>query len=206
MNAPIQIQIGLTSDQLPEAVVLFDIAFQSKMKIAIPDPAIRKQLFEGIFNPNSCVSAVMDGKVVGFLGFQTATQAFTGGITGTGVPWQKLWKHLGLLTAIRAALVFAMFRRMPEPGTLLLDGVTVDTTLRGRGIGKLLMDGVIEYAEARSFDQIKLGVLDTNTSAIALYKKAGFVAIGKKNLGWLRHLVGASGYDIMTRPVGRRAA
>lgn len=204
MESPIHIQTGLTADQLPEAVALFDVAFQSKMAIAIPDAAIRRRFFGNIFNKKSCVSAVLSGRVVGFVGFQTAGEAFSGGITGAGVPWRKLWTHLGFIPGIRAALVFAMFRRKPEPGTLMLDGVTVDADLRGRGIGRLLMNAVIEYAEAQSFKQIKLGVLDSNVAAKALYEKAGFVVAGKKDLGWLRRPLGADGYDIMIRSVHQR--
>lgn len=201
VESPILIQKGLTVEQLPEAVALFDIAFQSKMAIAIPDAAIRRRFFGTIFNAESCVSAVLDGKLIGFVGFQTATEAFSGGITGAGVPWQKIRSHLGFFAGLRAALIFAIFHRKPEPGTLILDGVTVDTTLRGRGIGKLLMNGVMKYAEEESFKQVKLGVLDTNVVAKALYEKVGFVVTGKKDLGWLRHLLGASGYYVMIRPI-----
>ena len=201
LESPVEIRKGLTADQLPEAVALFDAAFQSKMAIAIPDAAIRRHFFGKIFNADSCISATLDGKVVGFVGFQTATDAFSGGITGVGVPWQNLRTHLGFLAGIRAALIFAIFHRKPEPGTLILDGVTVDTALRGRGIGKMLMDGVLKYAAAESFQQVKLGVLDTNTVAQALYEKAGFVVAGKKDLGWWRHLLGAGGYLIMIRPI-----
>lgn len=204
LESPLEIQKGLTPEQLPEAVALFDVAFQSKMAIAIPDAAIRRQFFGKIFNGNSCISATLNGKVVGFVGFQTATEAFSGGITGVGVPWQKLRTHLGFFAGIRAALIFAIFHRKPEPGTLILDGVTVDTTLRGRGIGKLLMDAVMKYAAAESFKQVKLGVLDTNTVAKALYEKAGFVVTGKKDLGWWRHLLGAGGYYIMICPIAVR--
>ncbi len=202
-ESPLHFQKGLSAQQLPEAVALFDIAFQSKLALAIPDATMRRQFFGRIFNPTSCISATRDGRVIGFVGFQTATEAFTGGLTGVGVPWPKLRTHLGLIGGLRAALIFAMFHRKPEPGTLILDGVTVDTTLRGRGIGAQLMDAVIEYATAESFDRIKLGVLDTNVAAKALYEKAGFVVTGKKNLGWLRHLLGASGYDIMVRAMPR---
>jgi len=201
LESPIKIRKGLAAEQLPEAVALFDVAFQSKMAIAIPDAATRRQLFGKIFNPDSCISATLDGKVVGFAGFQTATEAFSGGISGVGVPWQKLRTHLGFFAAIRAALVFAIFHRKPEPGTLILDGVTVDTTLRGRGIGKLLMNALMNYAAAESFKQVKLGVIDTNPVAIALYEKAGFVVTGRKDLGWWRHLLGAGGYYIMICPI-----
>lgn len=113
------------------------------MAIAIPDAAIRRQFLGKIFTTDSCISATLDGKVVGFAGFQTATEAFSGGITGGGVPWQKLRTYRGFLAGIRAVLIFAIFHRKPEPGTLIWDGVTLDTTLRGRGIGKLLRDAVM---------------------------------------------------------------
>mgnify|MGYP000875871221 CR=1 FL=1 len=201
MEAPIHIQKGLSAEQLPEAVALFDLAFQSKLVLAIPDAAIRRRFFTRIFCARSCVSATLEGRLVGFVGFQTATEAFSGGLTGTGVPWRKIRSELGFFPGLRAALFFALFHRKPEPGTLILDGVTVDATLRGRGIGKLLMNAVIEHAAALSFKQIKLGVIDTNASAIALYEKVGFTVAGRKDLGWLRPLLGFGGYVVMVRPI-----
>jgi ribosomal protein S18 acetylase RimI-like enzyme len=204
LENPVQIQKGLTSEQLPQAVALFDVAFESKMAMAIPDATIRRRFFANVFNAESCLSATLDGKVVGFVGFQTATEAFSGGITGVGIPWGKIRSQLGFLAAIRAALFFALFQRQPEQGTLILDGVTVDTALRGRGVGKLLMDAVIDYAGSQSFQQIKLGVLDTNVVAKALYEKVGFVVTGKKDFRFLKLVLGFGGYYIMIRPIDPR--
>lgn len=198
---PVQIQKGLSPEQLPEAVALFDVAFESKMAMAIPDASVRRRFFSNVFNAQSCLSAIIDGRVAGFVGFQTATEAFSGGITGTGVSWGKIRSQLGFFPSIRAALFFALFHRKPESGTLMLDGVTVDTSLRGRGVGKMLMNAVIDYAASRSFQQIKLGVLDTNVTAKALYEKVGFVVIGKKDFSFLKSVLGFGGYYIMVRPV-----
>lgn len=49
---------------------------------------------------------------------------------------------------------------------------------RGKGIGSLLLEKVIERAKAVDLEKIELHVYTTNSPAIALYKKFGFVEEG----------------------------
>lgn len=53
---------------------------------------------------------------------------------------------------------------------------------RGRGLGRMLVDHVLERARARGAERTFLEVRPTNRSAIALYQSMGFVDIGvRKN-------------------------
>lgn len=52
---------------------------------------------------------------------------------------------------------------------------------RGLGIGKRLLEQLLKWAELNPhIEKISLGVFSTNESAIALYKKMGFVEEGRK--------------------------
>lgn len=52
---------------------------------------------------------------------------------------------------------------------------------RGLGIGKCLLEQLLKWAECNPYiEKISLGVFSTNESAIALYKKMGFVEEGRK--------------------------
>lgn len=56
--------------------------------------------------------------------------------------------------------------------------VAVDPDLRGQGVGKRLMEHLLEEAQALSVRAITLEVRESNQSAIRLYEKAGFVLAG----------------------------
>ncbi|AEM70695.1 GCN5-related N-acetyltransferase [Allomuricauda ruestringensis DSM 13258] len=51
---------------------------------------------------------------------------------------------------------------------------------RGMGVGKLLMQHLIEESEKAGFWTIQSGIFPENTASIKLHKKAGFRYIGKR--------------------------
>lgn len=61
-----------------------------------------------------------------------------------------------------------------EKKWLLINELSVLTSYRGRGIGKLLMSAVEEYAREIKAESIKLEVWENNSSAIGFYKHYGF--------------------------------
>ncbi|MCF0071256.1 GNAT family N-acetyltransferase [Dyadobacter sp. CY261] len=46
--------------------------------------------------------------------------------------------------------------------------------MRGRGINKLIIDGLVEWARGKGLDEVRLQVYSDNTPAIAAYEKVGF--------------------------------
>ncbi|MEX3745914.1 MULTISPECIES: GNAT family N-acetyltransferase [Lysinibacillus] len=69
-------------------------------------------------------------------------------------------------------------KRLAHTGTF---GMMVLKEYRGLGIGKLLLEKIIMWAEHNPYiEKISLGVFSTNERAIALYKKMGFVEEGRK--------------------------
>ena len=54
---------------------------------------------------------------------------------------------------------------------MYLEDILVTKEMRGKGIGKLLMDRLIEEAREKKFNRIIWQVLDWNESAINFYKK-----------------------------------
>jgi RimJ/RimL family protein N-acetyltransferase len=59
-------------------------------------------------------------------------------------------------------------------------GMLVDAGWRGRGIGSALVRAAIEWARAQGLHKLCLEVFPTNTAAIALYRKCGFVEEGRR--------------------------
>ena len=69
---------------------------------------------------------------------------------------------------------FAIMRKVGDDGELLQ--IAVNASMRGCGIGDLLMTAVIEYAKERSFLSVFLEVRISNIAATRLYEKYGFEA------------------------------
>jgi GNAT superfamily N-acetyltransferase len=69
-------------------------------------------------------------------------------------------------------------------GTITLTKVSVETAqlrwfyvlpeYHGRGLGKLLMEKLLEFAGRKGYREITLGTVDSLKEAISLYKKYGF--------------------------------
>jgi GNAT superfamily N-acetyltransferase len=56
----------------------------------------------------------------------------------------------------------------------------VDPTLKGQGVGALIMEHVIEWAEDYGHDSLFLGVHHQNGTAIRFYENWGFEAVGTR--------------------------
>jgi len=69
-------------------------------------------------------------------------------------------------------------KRLAHTGSF---GMMILKKYRGLGIGKCLLEQLLKWAECNPYiEKICLGVFSTNESAIALYKKMGFVEEGRK--------------------------
>lgn len=58
--------------------------------------------------------------------------------------------------------------------------VVVDKTARGKGIGRLLMDNVLQYLHAERAASLFLEVEETNKPALALYRRLRFEEVGRR--------------------------
>lgn len=86
--------------------------------------------------------------------------------------------HVGYPTGIegKRIVAFALYyvRYSTWKGQVMyLEDIIVTEKMRGRGIGKLLMDRLIEEARQKGFKRMAWQVLDWNEPAIGFYKKYG---------------------------------
>jgi len=58
-------------------------------------------------------------------------------------------------------------------------GMLVDRAWRGRGVGSALMREAIGWSRSHGLHKLCLDVFPANASAIALYRKCGFVEEGR---------------------------
>ncbi|KAJ49648.1 RimJ/RimL family protein N-acetyltransferase [Clostridium tetanomorphum] len=57
-------------------------------------------------------------------------------------------------------------------------GICISKKYWGHGIGKVLLENILMWADTVGIEKISLTVVETNTKAIQLYKKYGFVEEG----------------------------
>lgn len=75
---------------------------------------------------------------------------------------------------------FMRLRRNPEvehllgPNSIELQRLYVDTSLKGQGIGGVMMQEALDFAVSSGFDWIWLGVWEANFAAQKFYQKWGF--------------------------------
>jgi GNAT superfamily N-acetyltransferase len=75
------------------------------------------------------------------------------------------------------ALFFKNFSTfLGKPG-IYLEDLYVKPELRGKGIGKMLLDKIISIAKERNYGRVEWSVLNWNNPAIEFYKKIGAVPL-----------------------------
>jgi RimJ/RimL family protein N-acetyltransferase len=57
-------------------------------------------------------------------------------------------------------------------------GICISKKYWGHGIGKVLLENILMYADTVGIEKISLTVVETNTKAIQLYKRNGFLEEG----------------------------
>lgn len=66
--------------------------------------------------------------------------------------------------------------------------VYVDPAVQGRGVGRLLLDALVESTEAAGIWTIQSGVFPGNASSLRLHARAGFRVVGtRQRLGRMSH-------------------
>lgn len=193
-------QHGLPDQFLAQAVALYDEAFGQKFSVAIPDKGERISFLEACLNPDYAIVAIAGDVLAGVAGYHTAEGSFTGNFPAGGAGYKALVKRLGVIGGSRAAVVLSLYERHTTPGELLMDGIAVNSSFRGQGIGSRLLDEITAHAADHGFNRVRLDVIDTNPRAKQLYERKGFTTIATEEFPYLKWLLGFSSTTTMVRP------
>ncbi|MEE1675553.1 bifunctional GNAT family N-acetyltransferase/class I SAM-dependent methyltransferase [Agarivorans aestuarii] len=204
-KSPLRAQLAWPEQQRAQVAKLYEQAFGQKFRLAVPDQQQRIRLLAQAFKAEYSLSVIDQGKLVAVAGFQTPKAGFT-----SGIGWQGLVDLLGYLKGAWAALVFSLFERKASQQTMVMDGIVVDESYRGLGLGSMLLDGIIEQARAQGFSKLRLDVIDTNPRAKKLYLAKGFKVVKTETYPYLNWLLGFSGsstleYILDTVPTDQEA-
>lgn len=193
----ITFQQGFSDSQLDTAVSLYDIAFGAKLGVAIRSDVKRQAFLCKSLLPNYAISAMDGEKLVGLAGFHTAAGSLTGGFPSGMAGYRQFISQLGFLRGHWAMLILALYERKAAEGQLLMDGISVDPTYRGQGIGGRLLEEIVRYATENGYNSVRLDVIDTNPRAQKLYERKGFKTVKVEKYGFLRPLLGFGGSTTM---------
>lgn len=94
------------------------------------------------------------------------------GSFATGIAWARLAEADG------EPVGFTLCRRVGPEAELLLIGVP--PAARGKGYGRELLSAARRDAQIRGADALFLEVREDNNPALGLYRRRGFVAIGRR--------------------------
>lgn len=181
----LHISPGFSDAERPLAARLYWQAFKGKLGPVMGPEARALAFFERLMDPRFALVARDDsGAMLGMAGFKTAQGALSGGTL------RDICHDYGWLGGLWRGMVLSMIERDLAPDTLLMDGIFVDQSARGRGIGTALLAAIKDEARDRGLSSVRLDVIDTNARARSLYEREGFVAAGTERTGPLRHIFG----------------
>ncbi len=186
---------GLLPAHHHDAARLYWQAFGPKLGKLMGPEARGVGFFAATVNPEAVISAVLDGRLIGIAAFKRGANGFSQGGLGA------LWRHYGFGTLWRLPFLLLLERNAPRD-TLQMDGICVDASGRGKGVGTALLKAIIETAKAQGRAKVTLDVIDSNPRARALYQRFGFKPTGTAQLGPLRHIFGFSAATTMVLEIG----
>lgn len=181
-------------DERAQVAQMYWGAFGHKLGRIMGPEARGTAFVHAALDPSHALCArATDGQLLGVLGFKTYHSAL---VHGT---WPLMVQHFGPIGAAWRAAAMALLEQDVENRRFLIDGIFVDASHRGHGVGAALLRAVAKEARARGYDEVRLDVIDTNPRARALYERMGFTALPDQKLGVLRPIFGFNHATPMTR-------
>ncbi|TWU44545.1 Acetyltransferase (GNAT) family protein [Rubripirellula tenax] len=186
-HVPIDFTIvhGIPEAMRLPAAALYEDAFGPKFAVAIPCAEHRHALLSESLNLDYAFAAIKDDGLIGLAGYKTHEGSLTDGMT-----YSSLIKHAGVIRGNWAALVFSLYERSLTNGQLLMDGIVVDPSMRGQGVGTQLLHELMQFAGISGFESVRLDVVETNPNARRMYERNGFAVTRIERFGYLRWLLG----------------
>ncbi len=179
-QAKIIIQRGIPADHMRRAAEIYHEAFQQKLQHILGTPEEAIPILEAAMQSDNAFVALLDGVVVGIVGFHYGDQQLL------DVKYSALVEKFGILRGSWRAILGLLLSRSPEPGELLLDGIAVHADARGQGVGTRLFDAIFAFAKEANFTRIRLDVVNSNPRARQLYERLGFIATKTEHVPFMQ--------------------
>lgn len=172
----VQISFGVPEGQKAAVARLFYEAFEPEFRLVFGPrdrgiPIISKHLRD-----DRTVVAVSGGVVVGFAGLKFNEKGFI------DVSFWQLIRELGsdVLRVLFVGCCFLVLRQVwmflnrPREREIFLDALAVTRNMRGKRIGRGLLNFIVDFGRTEGHRQIRLFVVDMNAKAKRLFERSGF--------------------------------
>lgn len=188
-------QLGLPEPYRLKAAELYEEAFQQKFAPIVKSKEKLIEILAVSIQPEFAVVALKENHLVGLAGFHNKGSSFTSEGSAS-----LIIKKLGLFKGLWAIALFTiLYERKAAEGELLMDGIVVDPSMRGQGIGTKMFETLCEYATNEGFGSIRLDVVDTNPGAKKLYESQGFKETKTDHHPYLKTFLGFSSSTTMVK-------
>lgn len=137
-------------------------------------------------NPDNCLTALCNDRLVGILGLQTRSGSFW------NPTLRSVVSEYGLVGGIGKYCGLALLHHEAEADEWYIDGIAVEAEMRGMGIGTALLGHLETMARKNGIYKLTLEVINTNYRAGALYRRMGYGEINKSNLWPFNRIYGFS--------------
>ncbi|WP_327263547.1 GNAT family N-acetyltransferase [Streptomyces sp. NBC_01232] len=200
----VEVRRGLPEGAAARVAELYWEAFAGKLGLALGPPEAGRRFIAGHLHADRAVTALSggagdeDGRVVGVAGYQLAGRGLVGGDAAA------VRAQYGHVRGLYRVFLLALLERTPARGELVMDGIAVAATERGRGIGGLLLHEIEAIAAEQGCRRIRLDVVAENPRARALYERHGFREVRVRRTPWLRDVLGFGGVTTMHKEVAAR--
>jgi GNAT superfamily N-acetyltransferase len=190
----ITISVGLPDPLRDQATVLYLEAFGQKLGPVLGHDARATQFLTSVQRPSQAIVAMSSGgQLLGIAGFHDRNGGFIGG------SYRDIARVYGHVGAVWRAIILSIFDRDVRSDHLLMDGVVVEASQRGNGIGTLLLTAIEDHARKQAKTAIRLDVVDTNPRARALYERRGYAATRKQKIPFANRFFGFRTVTTMIR-------
>lgn len=192
----------VNTETVPHAVFTFATiyyqAFAPKLKHLELFPQSDTQavsILSESLNLHRGLCVVGDGEILAVAGLEYDGQRFV------TFRWTPLLKTFGWFGALWRYLWIQMLRQFQRPATntLRIEAIAVSEAARGKGIGTLLMENILNRARALGYQTVTLEVVNTNADAQKLYERLGFRTIRSSWYGPITAHAGFTGANYMQK-------
>ena len=192
MDSQIEIKLGIPEELRHQAARICYDGFLSQMVSLLGSRQKVITLIEHSFNIERGLAAQTQGQLVGFVGLKYENRPFF------QFERSHCIRELGLLRGLLAFLVFNISIAKPLSDEMYIAVLVVDASMRGKGIGSLLMQSAFEIAQKNQCTAVVLDVASTNPNARRLYERLGFKLVRTIEFKYLPKWI-SSGGSIMRK-------
>lgn len=194
----VEIVEGLARVHVEDALRVLYEAFANKFRIGFRNAEDLVRLFRGSVDRDSCLTAIVDGRLSGILAIETRERNFYE--LGTSALLTTFWPPKTARVVFNLCIL--KLGDTIAPDEFKVDSIAVDSASRGLGAGTALMLKAEEKARSLGKLNMSLHVLGDNTGAIRLYQRLGYTITQTERGFLVRLAVGSDEVHKMKKPLG----